>query len=243
MDFREIPNWNEPTSDPSLDEREVVLWRVDLAKELEREPHHRAVLNELESARANRFRRCADRQKFSASRAILKRLLGHYTGVEARSIDLLSSQNGKPSFPGIFFNISHSKRWALLAFSRQTVLGVDLEWKERDLNFERIARQYFSCAEKDQLRSASDATEKRDLFFTIWTRKEAYVKALGSGMFREFETCSAPLGSQILSAKDCKPAWWIVSFRAAPGYAASLCQSLPKKPLRFLSWTRNSITA
>jgi 4'-phosphopantetheinyl transferase len=76
------------------------------------------------------------------------------------------------------FNLSHSGSRAWLAFARGREVGVDVEQIRNTLDYEVLALRFFSPAEQKEL-TALGAAEKCRGFFRCWTRKEAYIKALG----------------------------------------------------------------
>jgi len=78
------------------------------------------------------------------------------------------------------FNISHSKGFALFAFTLHNQVGIDIEYIRKDFSYEEIAPQFFSKKENIVL-SALPKERQREAFFTCWTRKEAFIKAVGEG--------------------------------------------------------------
>jgi 4'-phosphopantetheinyl transferase len=145
-----------------------------------------------ERERAQHFRFAADRRRFEMGRGLLRQLLGVYAGSEPAALSFLYAARGKPSLasrPGcepIYFNLSHSGGWALLALSRAHVVGVDLEFL-RDINeMHAIAGQNFASSEVRALLGLPGAL-RMDAFFACWTRKEALVKAIGDGLAMPLE--------------------------------------------------------
>lgn len=112
-----------------------------------------------------------------AARAALDELLRNYTG--AASIHIERSKRGKPFLAtgDLRFNLSHSGALTLLAFTRGREVGIDVECEERKIDHVKLAERFFAPAEAAVVRDGGRAA-----FFRIWTRKEAYVKALGLGI-------------------------------------------------------------
>ena len=112
---------------------------------------------------------------------IPKVMLSKYAGIPLNDIDIIKEESGKPRFlkqQHIYYNISHSGNYVICAFADKDV-GIDIE-KIRTINPE-IARRFFTKNEQDYIfNDASESYEKR--FFTIWTLKESYLKALGKGL-------------------------------------------------------------
>jgi 4'-phosphopantetheinyl transferase len=171
----------------TLPEDEVQLWRVDLEAIRADESRWQKVLSSDESTRASRFHFARDRQRFVASRAVLRTILAGYLAADPSSLSFSYSKKEKPSLgpahaaSGVMFNISHSGEIALFAFTRRREIGVDVEQLRSDFELEAIARRFFSVHEQNQLNDLP-AQERADAFFRCWTRKEAYIKATGDGL-------------------------------------------------------------
>jgi 4'-phosphopantetheinyl transferase len=213
---------------------EVHLWQVDLASAAGAEEEWRSILSADEIARAGRFRFAQDRKFYTATRAILRRILGGYTAADPRELVFRYSEREKPSLSGdeagkIEFNVSHSGQVALLAFARERSLGVDVEQIRGGRDHEAIARRFFSQHEQEQL-SALPPSERAAAFFRCWTRKEAYIKATGDGLalpLHQFDVSLAAGEENALLATrpDAGEAakWTLREVPAAEGYAAALC--------------------
>jgi 4'-phosphopantetheinyl transferase len=152
---------------------EVHVWYVDLTAQGDLA----GLLNEEERQRAARFVHPEPRAQFVAARGSLRRLLSRYTGEDPRRIAFATIGNGKPCLASgaVRFNVSHSGNGALIAVSREIEVGVDLEWLRPRETYPDLARRFFTATEADavcDLRS----------FYAVWTRKEAFLKALGLGL-------------------------------------------------------------
>jgi len=171
----------------ALPDDEVHLWRIDLAAVAPAEKRWQKILSPDERARAARFHFERDRQHFIATRALLRMLLGSYVGSEPPDLVFRYSEKEKPSLDSrashdsIEFNLSHSGTTALLAFARGRALGVDVEIIHEDFDPTALAHRFFSKHEQTQL-AALDPSERYSGFFRCWTRKEAYIKAVGTGL-------------------------------------------------------------
>ena len=219
----------------ALAENEVQLWRADLDAVGGNEARWQKVLSSDESARAARFHFARDRQRFLASRALLRIILGSYLATGPKNIGFCYSKKEKPSLgpenaaSGITFNVSHSGGIGLFAIARRREIGVDVEQVRRDFDVEAIARRFFSGNEREQLEALP--SEKRfEAFFRCWTRKEAYIKAIGEGLalpLHQFDVSIAAGGNDALLATrpDDSEAgrWRLREVSAGPGYAAALC--------------------
>jgi 4'-phosphopantetheinyl transferase len=182
---------------PSLDDPGIDLWLVDLdAMPTPAEPVSR--LSAHERARANRFRFERDARRYRASHHALRAVLASVTGVPAQDLAFEEGAFGKPHLPapGLpHFNMSHSGGWALIGVCRSVPIGVDIELLEPMDDLMALARRNFS-AEECAAFSATPPSRQLEAFLQCWTRKEACLKALGSGLSIEPHVFQAGLGTQ-----------------------------------------------
>jgi 4'-phosphopantetheinyl transferase len=170
-----------------LPPNEVHLWRAEIDHICADEARWHKLLSAEEKNRAAGFHFPADRQRFAASRALLRMILSGYLSVDPSTIAFAYSSKEKPSLAepraasGLKFNLSHSGGVALFAFAREREIGVDIEQIRSTSDLDGIARRFFSVAEQQQF-FAFPPEEKTGAFFRCWTRKEAYIKATGDGL-------------------------------------------------------------
>src|SRR5262249_43542154 len=146
----------------------------------------RTILNDEELARAGRLVRPTDSARFIVARAGLRRVLGAYSGGRAEDIRFALSPSGKPRLGGttsLHFNISHSGDLAAYALARVEV-GVDIEQLRQIDRPLELAARFFAGSEHSAL-AALAPNDVSTAFLRCWTRKEAYVKALGVGILTE----------------------------------------------------------
>jgi 4'-phosphopantetheinyl transferase len=169
-------------------------WRLDQSP-----PHRDALAQHLSSdeiRRADSFVFPRDRERFLVGRGRLREILAGYVGADARELRFHYGKQGKPRLAmanqAPHFNLSHSGDHAVLAVSRSAEVGVDIE---RMRPIERgLARRYFSAAEVAALEALSD-DQWLGGFFRCWTRKEAVLKAIGTGLLSNlaaFDVSVAP---------------------------------------------------
>jgi 4'-phosphopantetheinyl transferase len=139
------------------------------------------------------------------------------------------SASSSDSGTQIEFNVSHSGRTALLAFAHRRALGVDVEHIRADFDCEAVARRFFSDHEVRQL-DALPQREKHTAFFRCWTRKEAYIKAIGTGLslpLCDFDVSLTPRDKKALlsTRPDGTEAqrWSLQDIPAGDDYVAALC--------------------
>ena len=228
---------------------EVQLWRVDLEAVGAGESRWQQMLSSDELTRAAAFHFSRDRQRFVASRALLRTVLAGYLATDPGGLTFSYSDKEKPSLDatyanrGITFNISHSGGIALLAVTRGREIGVDVEQVRPDADLEAIARRFFSAGEQSQF-AALPAEEKVEAFFRCWTRKEAYIKATGDGLslpLSQFDVSLAAGDRNALLATrpDVSEAgrWLLQEVPGGPGYIAALC--VRGQDWKLNDWTGN----
>jgi 4'-phosphopantetheinyl transferase len=175
---------------PRLEEGEVLVWTAALDGVIEAHLEQLArLLSRDENERASRFRFERDRKRFTVCRGILREILGTYLRKDPERIDFTYGPQGKPYLKGsdrqangsLYFNVSHSSGWAIYALGLSEV-GVDLEFVRPIPEMQALVDQYFSVAERRAFGSVPPNLQSK-AFYHCWTRKEAYVKALGGGLF------------------------------------------------------------
>ncbi len=206
---------------PELGEDAIHIWGVHVPDVLDRLDALHAVLSAVEKEKAARFHRDADRQSSIAARGALRVLLSGYTGISAAELEFDYSENGKPHVADsdVDFNVSHSADWVVLAFGRNRNIGVDVEKIKWEMDVESIASRYFAPEEIDLIENAED---RHSIFFQLWARKEAYVKACGSALFRELGSFSVPLAEGGLPETGTKGGWIFQRLEAGSKYAAAV---------------------
>jgi len=193
-----------------------------------------ALLADDERDRAARYSLERERRRFVVARATLRRLLGERLGVSPRSIALTQGAHGKPalaapfSASGLRFNVSHSDGLAAYAFSPRGEVGVDIEAVRAMPDADPIARRFFSERECRDYFSLAPA-ERCRAFFRCWTRKEAFIKALGDGLshpLAAFDVSLAPgEAAQLLRVGDRagdESGWALRAFDPGPAFVGAI---------------------
>lgn len=211
---------------------EIVV--VDLAPEPAAVRASASLLSAPERERARRFAFARDARRFMVGRARLRQLLADRLGVRPECVELAYGARGKPALanPGRYsdlrFNLSRRDDVAVYALSFGREVGIDVESVRMISDADAIAARWFSRAENEAYR-ALDPRQKALGFVNCWTRKEAFVKALGDGL-------SHPLDSFDVSLAPGAPAellrvepvlgddrgWRLASFSPAPGFVAAV---------------------
>jgi len=192
-------------AEPGADTEDVV-WTVDLSQA---GTGVFEVLSEEEQARADRFLRAEDRDRYVASHAALRLILGRRLGLPPRDLAFEAEEGGKPRLAGsrrgaCRFNLSHSGARALVGLSRRVESGVDVEALRPMPDALRVARGHFAPEEARALAEVLEAG-RASVFMGLWTRKEAVVKALGTGLalpLSRFEVSLPPAPARLLASGD-----------------------------------------
>lgn len=232
--------WEPAGSFPHLAPEEVHVWRCSLAQPPEALHRLEALLTPDERDRAARFRFAEHRHGWIAARGLLRTLLGRYLRMEPAAVQLQYGEHGKPALEveELQFNLSHSGDRVLYAFTRERRVGVDVEQFRPRLSRMEIAERFFSPTEVAALRALPEADREAG-FFNCWTRKEAYIKALGTGLsapLRDFDVTLSPGEPARLLATRPDPAaaarWWLADLPMEPGWAAVVAVEGPGARLR-----------
>ncbi|MGQ0750493.1 MAG: 4'-phosphopantetheinyl transferase family protein [Betaproteobacteria bacterium] len=228
---RENPPWCHavPVEDAAT---EIDAARLDVAPV---ETYRLAMmLSPDESDRAGRHAYERDWRRFVVARGRLRELLAARLETCPETIEFSYGKHGKPmlappfSRSGLHFNVAHSGDLAVYAFSHEGEVGVDVEALRALPDADDIAARFFSTVEHNAYRGL-DTCHKRIGFFNCWTRKEAFLKALGDGLHHPLDAFDVSLApgepAQLLrlagdSGEHC--GWRLASFIPAPGYVGAL---------------------
>ena len=178
---------SETFTAPKLGPDEAHVWHVNVEEISGNELRLRQLLSADERQRAGRFRFPRDQRRFTVTRAWLRILLAGYLEAEPEALEFETAAHGKPRIAGTYasslleFNVSHSDEVALFGLTLGRAIGVDVERVRHDFEVADIAKRFFSVAEQRAFGSLPPAHQHR-AFFDCWTRKEAYVTAIGEGL-------------------------------------------------------------
>ena len=169
-------------------ENSVHIWTIHLPQNKRDLSEYASILSTTETKRARSFLSNRDRESYTLARGGLRSILSEYLGLPAKDIKLSCHRYGKPKITGkvgqgLEFNLSHSGDYALCAVTKNTPVGIDIEKVQarNPAHYVRLANRFFSENEADVIRNAP-MNEVASLFFSCWTRKEAYVKQHGLGL-------------------------------------------------------------
>jgi 4'-phosphopantetheinyl transferase len=154
-----------------------------------------ATLSDAERKRASGFARLQDRVRFVETRRALRTLLGERLGCAPAEVPIVFGPHQKPELLPpwrVHFNVTHSRERGLIAIADLPV-GVDVEWIDRGIDWPPLAARVLHPDERAVLGSLGK-DEGVQGFFTHWARKEAVLKALGTGFYTESRSFAVPLG-------------------------------------------------
>lgn len=191
-------------------------------------------LSHDERDRAARYHLDRHRRGFIACRGQVRRILAGYLNDSAEQLRFRYGPLGKPALEvagtdsAIQFNVSNSQAIALCAVTLNRELGVDVEHVQSPYDVDGLAQQFFAPTEVAQLYSLSE-DQRFNAFFNCWTRKEAVLKAVGTGLTFPLDkviVTLAPDEPARLVAFDDDPAaaesWWLTHLDPIPGYVGAL---------------------
>ena len=198
-------------------------------------------LSKGETARAARFKFDRDRSCYIRTHSALRRLLGRYLGLVPSGVRIAQSSTGKPALAGdseLFFNMSHTRTFALFGFSRQGVIGVDVEHVRSSVDVFSLGQRFFTTSESDLIANAGTEDQLR-YFFTAWVRKEAVVKAVGRGLAIPLSAVDVapgdPAPHRTARLEEDPPSdWQIIDLPEPHGHLAALATDVRPSRVRCL---------
>lgn len=222
----------------------VHIWQLSLAQPKATPERLFHLLAPDEQQRANRFYFERDQARFTIARGGLRLLLSQYLNCLPEAIEFQYTEQGKPSLvepvnfarpAGIadacYFNLAHSNDIAMYALTSSGELGIDIEYHRNDIHALEIADRYFTVNESNYLRQCIDDDERQRTFFNGWSRKEAFLKAIGQGLYYPLHAIEvdmqtvAPFTKLTMRGNDVLP-WALFNLPAPEHYSAAIV--LPK---------------
>jgi len=155
---------------------------------------YEAMLDDNESERYHRFVRADDAHLFLVSHALLRVSLSSCCSTPPKDWQFVRSSNGRPEIRTplqtilLRFSLSHTKGLAGCLVVEDDDVGLDVERIDRVNDCSRLAKHYFSDSENRALNCLPE-NQRRVLFFQLWTLKEAYLKARGTGLTTPLKDC------------------------------------------------------
>lgn len=241
-------DWKLPRAELALHEGDVHVWKAALDISWEHVSNLATLLSEDEMVRAHRFHFARDQRRFIVARGILRQILGSYTGLPPQSLRLQYGEYGKPALTAdcggtwLQFNLAHAHERVFYGLTRGMKIGIDLERVRAHFASLQIAERFFAPAEVATLKTITGKA-RVDAFFNCWTRKEAYIKAQGTGFslpLDQFEVSLHPdEPAALLKAVDGQEntQWTLAAIETEPGYVAALAVDGPLTIWRCWRWS------
>jgi 4'-phosphopantetheinyl transferase len=210
-----------------------------------------ALLSPAERVRAARFAFDRDRRTFVMSHGILRRVLGTVCHENPARLRFRQGLRGKPYLvdapPGLQFNLSHTEGFCLVGVTRGAAIGVDVERVRRTDDMPQLVRHCFSAAEQRELEALPPGDRCR-AFFKGWTRKEAFIKAIGDGLSYPLETFDVSLNPDgparllaIGGSATAADGWSMDALEPAPDVQAAVAVAAPGVTIRWHALSEVSI--
>lgn len=232
--------------DLSLEPGDLDVWVVithDVADEAVDD--YRSFLSVEERTRQGRFRLARERRTYATARALLRCTLTRYADIAAGQWRFATTRYGRPVLAAdlwdhtqLTFNLSHTDGMITLAVGRSHQIGIDVENTRNIAAPIQIAERFFAIDEVEFLKK-TPASARQELFFELWTLKEAYLKARGSGLTLPLDGFSITFAGRSRlqlsidpSLGDLPARWRLWEFRPTAEHIIALCAERTFRPER-----------
>ncbi|MDQ3021351.1 MAG: 4'-phosphopantetheinyl transferase superfamily protein [Bacteroidota bacterium] len=208
---------------------EIHIFQSTLEKTSAEIKNSETILSNDELTKAYRYKFEADKNNYVVCRALLRSVLSEYLSIPAAHITFFYSEKGKPYInnSSIKFNLAHSNNYTVFAFVFEEEVGIDIEYQRELRDALTIAKRYFSKSEVEEFENINSEKIK-NAFFYCWTRKEAFLKAVGEGLsypLADFSVTLKPGNPKIMWIKK-KPdeikKWSLHDIKVRENYISSL---------------------
>jgi len=168
----------------------IDVWHGDILSEEAGQQNYYELLNGDEKLKVASFIRPEIQKKYIKTRGVLRKVLAKYLDIKPQEIDIQIAEHGKPFVENeeLFFNLSHTANRLVIAVSNNSEIGIDLEQYKYRKNLQGLVKKCFSEEEKYFWESLS-VQQQAMLFYQLWVRKEAFVKAIGRGIAVGLDQC------------------------------------------------------
>lgn len=216
----------------------IAIWQISISANILAVNDLAELLSADEHARAGRYHHQKDRERFIISRGVLRILLGRYLKIPAAEIVFETGANKKPfvkiaEIADLHYNTTHSGNYILIAIAT-TPVGIDVENLEPLFPYRDILEHSFSAAE---IAYINETAAPLETFYTLWTRKEALLKATAKGIDDDMKLVPCLTGEHITEHKIIGSAqnWFVNSFNLNENYTCGLASHTMS--LKFWSFT------
>ncbi len=142
-------------------------------------------LSESEKKHAEKFHRPEDNEHYITRRWFYRQVLAKYSDVPPEALQFVENNYGKPNLQsgqnreGISFSCSSSADMAAIALVKDREIGIDIEFIQQNLKISQVSGQIFTRQEQELIENSGNSAQ---VFFELWTKKEAFAKAAGKGL-------------------------------------------------------------
>jgi len=226
-----------PPSLPALNE--IDIWTIPLDTNQNSTETLKSLLDTQELERHDKLHP-NHQYRYLVSHAACRDILGRYTNTPTKQIIYSKNNHGKPALihdHPVYFNLSHSHDLAVLAISNHAEIGVDVEHLKSKPQWKKIAKRFFTKTEVSFLLDKPKEEQER-FFFQVWTRKEAYIKAIGTGLSTSLSSFDVTASKTIkpLNSTKSDDNWYLEDLNLSPQYKGTVAQSTTIKKIRYYSY-------
>lgn len=219
----ELTNWVEGC----YKDTDVIIYNIHLPEYVHLINYLSSFLEAFEKEKALKFYKEKDKNRFIICRSLLKHALAYHTQSQINEISIERLPNKKPyvpKYPNLFFNLSHSGDYAVLAISNAPI-GIDIEYMDLNYAFQETLSYIFN---KEEIYFIDNSDNRIRAFYSLWTRKEAFAKALGKGIDDNFSKIPCLDGQHRLDTSlfKTKHNWEVQDFDIANNYIGAMAYKI-----------------
>lgn len=238
-----MTSWQSFPNDIILSRDKVIVWQIPLNILTQEQISYWRILSADEKERANKFMFVKDKIRYIAGRGVLRILLGRYLDIPAKEVQILYEAKGKPFVDSeLEFNLSNTQDMAVAAFNWSNIIGVDIEYAQKEIEFSKIAKRFFSPEESKLVINAKPEAQAQ-YFYNCWTRKEAFIKALGDGLSFPLDqfvvNCQPDVKARLLATKwneEEVKLWMLEAFEIGEEFIGALAAKSPEMKVSYFLW-------
>jgi 4'-phosphopantetheinyl transferase len=183
------------------------------------------------------------RRRWIAGRGALRAVLAAYAEAVPEALRFMTEPTGKPQLAdeSLSFNLTHTDDLAFIAVAAKGLVGIDAEIVHPGFPWEDLARAFFAREEVSAILRLAPELRAR-AFYACWTRKEAYLKAIGFGLQTATDTFQVTVGPDeplVLHVDgDPQAARWGLMDLSEPGVAVALATNPAKTTARRFTFSQ-----
>lgn len=220
-------------------DKEIHIWKTKVSENLSNIGYYWHLLSKDEQLHANEFYHIKDRNRYIIARALMRELVANYNSIKTpKDIIFEYTDYGKPYLPKkyivndiVSFNIAHSVDTIVYAFSKNTDVGIDIEFINKNFNVSDIVEYCCTEEERSNLLKLFNYS-KYDYFYKLWAIKESFIKAIGKGLSYDLKRINVTLDqdksiSLIDMVNKDVMHWEALMFFAYNGYSSAITVRKP----------------